>query len=135
MRMHEIMNLVEGPDADYEMWGPEHGIDDFVRTEFNTGGCYELAVALNEKTGWPIYGRYDAHGDLDHAWVVGPGNRAVDVNGIHDGPVAVTPYDTNQASGEPLPRDAESVNAEMLRWAEQLIHHFPEHFGLAGDKL
>jgi hypothetical protein len=117
-------------EHDYEQWEPKHGIDDFVRVEFNTGGCYELAVALNAKTGWPVYGRYDKHGDLDHAWVVAPGNRAVDVNGIHDGPVAITPYDTIPVKGKPLPKGSEGINAEMLEWANQLIQHFPDYFGV-----
>lgn len=130
MDMRGFIDLVE--TLDYDEWTPERGIDEFVRTEFMTGGCYALAVALHDKTGWPIQANFDAYGDVNHVWVIRPDGAAVDINGVHDTSVAKTKYDldgTPPSGPEPYPAD-DPVDQDMLAWARQLIDGFPDHFGL-----
>lgn len=55
--------------------------DDIVN--FTQGNCHELALAINEITGWPIYTFYDPDEDLGdlHAFVQCPRGTYVDVQG------------------------------------------------------
>lgn len=61
-------------------------IDGAARTVFTTGQCHALALALHERTGWPIrvlaYGRKGAAVTSgNHLVVVDPDGNAVDIEG------------------------------------------------------
>lgn len=123
--MRKFINIVTEGD-----WTPAQGLDEFVRTEFTCGGCGYLALALHDLTGWPIR----AFGD-DHIWVINPQGRAVDINGVHPEDYALTQWDDGVAPGQAQDIDPETLRSElqdsgMLKWAREIIEHFPEHFGL-----
>jgi hypothetical protein len=54
-------------------------------TRFTCGSCYQLAQAINEITGWPIYAFWDEHfEDYDiHAFVKTPRGTFMDITGEH----------------------------------------------------
>lgn len=142
----------------YDEWSPEHGIDSFVRSTFSTGGCGYLALVLHEKTGWPIYAEIDVPeaewhehgGGIDHIWVVNHSYQAVDINGVHPEEFAQSKYNDpdwgpNKEAPHLNPRigkrgDVVQLShdylltscrdAELLKWAEDLVELFPQHFGL-----
>lgn len=127
-----------------DVWTPSQGINDFVRGEFTTGGCFELAAVLHRRAGWPIYGHV-LQGELVHAWAVNPEGRAVDIHGVHAGAVAFCAYTQMQCTdtqgvershvGDPinLTSSAFMQEADLTEWAEELLVHFPEHFSLTPD--
>jgi hypothetical protein len=149
MRLLELYKVIDEitasgslDDDGYEQWEPEHGIDNFVRTEFSAGGCYDLATALHQQTGWPIWGTFEKdHPDMvSHVWVIRPDGKAVDINGIHSQNVAKTKYDNDtERYGRPTqtlePRQLDaselSNDPEMVTWATELIQTNPEHFGIS----
>lgn len=109
--------------------------DDFTRTEFNCGACGDFASALHDLTGWSIMAEFSGVDDIEHIWVVNDEGRAVDVNGIHDDGVAITPYSIpNRNRVLPIERhEAVSDDDYSLRnryWAHALIKRFPELFGV-----
>lgn len=137
MKIRDLINIVEAAQrdtiADYDQWSPERGIDDFVKTEFTTGGCAALAVALAEKTGWAVAA--DFLGDeLEHAWCLNRAEKAVDINGVHTGKIAVTKYGReNGVKTKRIKLDALRADIQdkgMLEWARQIVELFPEHFGI-----
>jgi hypothetical protein len=135
-------------EATYDEWKPEHGIDNFVRSTFSTGGCGYLAVAVNEKTGWPIHAEMSPDGDVDHIWCVNDAGLAVDINGVHPeafaqskfndpewGPNKIAPHLNPRIGhrGEIVklePQQAGGSDQELMDWARDLVALFPKHFGL-----
>lgn len=126
----------------YDEWKPEHGIDNFVRTEFTCGSCGYLALALHEVTGWPIMAVFESSSPyeeptIEHVWVVNPQGKAVDVNGVHPTGYAKTKYDgPSSGANDVRPLDSDFVRKEMadegaLAWARPLVKNFPEHFGIS----
>lgn len=59
------------------------GQEDIVR--FTCGSCYQLAEAISDVTGWPIYAFWDKHfKDYDiHAFVKTPRGTYLDIYGEH----------------------------------------------------
>lgn len=130
-------------------WRPEHGITEFVISEFTAGACHHLALALHRITGWPIMAELppeepDALDAAIHYWVVTPDGKAVDIQGVHATDWASTPYSLTAPEG-PLrrvpvelllsdtadpARCACRLALEYTAWAETLVAHFPGHFGL-----
>ncbi|MDW9478973.1 hypothetical protein GOB57_09795 [Sinorhizobium meliloti] len=114
-------------------------LDEFTITEFNCGACGDFAAALHDLTGWPIKAEFHPNGDIEHVWVVNPEGRAVDVNGIHQDDMPVTPYSAPvRARTAWLPRNEASSNSRFAeqnrKWAKALLNRYPEMFGLAGCK-
>lgn len=132
--------------ADYEMWEPKHGIDDFVRTEFTCGRCAYLALVLNEIGLGRIWAEIDEYGDLGHVWIVNQQGRAVDINGVHPNRVAKTKYNDPRwlakQGAEPTPRGEvqditskidtllDGVDTDAMDWARQIVANHPKHFGI-----
>lgn len=111
-------------------------LDAITITEFNCGACGDFAAVLHDLTGWPIKAEFHPKGDIEHVWVVNPDGRAVDVNGVHQDDLAVTPYSTparertawisrNEASSE------SRFAVQNRQWAKALLDRYPEMFGLA----
>lgn len=138
--------MVHATDA---IWRPEHGITDFVITEFTAGACHHLALALHRVTGWPIMAELppeepDALDGAIHYWVVTPEGKAVDIQGVHatdwantpyslahpEGPLRVVPRQTLLSDNSDPSTCAGRLAREYAAWAETLVAHFPEHFGL-----
>lgn len=148
--MRSFMRIVENRiwdhgdvDLDYGKWSPQHGIDNFVRTEFTVGGCGYLALAIHEKTGWPIVAE-TSDGEIEHVWCLNPGGMAVDINGIHPDGFALTKYHDSvwggnadqSLRGNVVPVDSkvlasENSDIDMMTWARQLVELFPHHFGVS----
>lgn len=113
------------------------GPDGHARVSFTCGLCCVFAAALHDRTGWRIVAEYENGGeDLAHAWVVDPDGRAVDVNGIHEGGWARTPYSEKEAGPvRSLGRDEclriDGNLDEDYLWAAGLIEAWPELYGVA----
>ncbi len=69
---------------------------------FTLGGCDALAIAIHDKTGWPIIAITDAHnvygdraggGSAMHWMVKHPNGKFLDIDGIHDPEAIVEQYD------------------------------------------
>lgn len=119
------------PDYQYDGWTPDHGIDYFVRTEFTTGGCGQLAAAIHDRTGWPIY--VDEDGDeWGHAYCINPNGHAVDINGVHPSDWAQTKYSINKGNIRKVNRKEISNDGPdgYYGWATALLDNFPDHFGI-----
>lgn len=107
-------------------------LDKFTRDKFVDGLCCYLAVALHDRTGWPIYAEFE-NDLISHAWVMNNDGLAVDINGIHAGNRAVT-YASSSNPGSIKPVDAARVRRRddyFEDWANKLIQKYPEHFGVA----
>ncbi|WP_038129373.1 hypothetical protein [Vibrio fluvialis] len=106
-------------------------LDDNARTEFVCGGCYYLAVTIHKLTGYPIYAEIDGD-DFIHCWVTDPDGNAIDINGIHNGNWAKTPYSSATPKGSILKYHALDTldNTDLLEWARDLVLSHPSHFNL-----
>lgn len=106
-------------------------LDDHARSEFVCGGCYYLAVALHQITGFPIFAEIDGS-EFIHCWVMNPDGNAIDVNGIHKGNWAKTPYSQDLPSGvvQEYHDEDELADDEMFEWAKDLVFSHPEYFNL-----
>ncbi len=132
-------------DTEYDDWEPAHGINNLVRTEFSTGGCGYLALAIHEKTGWPMVAEMSPDNDVDHVWCLNGSGMAVDVNGVHPEAFAMTKYHEPTWAGnigQPAPKrgrvapmstavqQRECTDEMMMSWARELVQLFPQHFGI-----
>lgn len=112
-------------------------LDDFTLSEFNCGACGDLAAYLHELTGWEIWAELADNGDIEHAWVVNDDGNAVDINGVHEGMRAVTPY-SSRIAGRLVPLAKEDCagkgrfGEEYRAWAAALVERYPERFGAFG---
>ncbi|OXX44824.1 hypothetical protein B9J93_12665 [Vibrio sp. V17_P4S1T151] len=97
-------------------------LDDNARTEFVCGGCYYLSVTLHKLKGYPIYAEIDVD-DFIHCWVTDPDGNAIDINRIHNGNWAKTPYSSATPKGIILKH-------HLLERARDLILSHPSHFNL-----
>jgi hypothetical protein len=108
-------------------------IDAHAITEFTTGACGYLAVALHDVTGWSIMAELERDDEIAHIWVVNDHGDAVDINGVHDGGWAATKY-SGAAPGRiaSLPREEAigPARPDFVEWAEALVRDNVEHFGL-----
>jgi hypothetical protein len=59
-------------------------IDDDAVRAFTQGQCHALALALHERTGWPIRQLENDEGEPFHLYVETPDGRALDITGAHD---------------------------------------------------
>ena len=59
-------------------------IDAAAVRAFTGGQCHALAMALAERTGWPVIAALDDDGDSNHFFVTTPDGRALDITGCHD---------------------------------------------------
>jgi len=118
----------------YEIWDPKFGIDDFVKKEFTTGLCYQLAQQISILTGWVIYAEVlkDSKGNenFEHFWVVNNDFFAVDINGVHKSNFAETIYSKKRSRGEAREVSALDEFTASSGWAKEVVHHFPEYFGI-----
>jgi hypothetical protein len=75
--------VVAGSDGcSYEL---EPGVlDERAEAAFLHGQCHALALALHERTGWPIIGVEDEELDICHFHVQTPCGRALDITGAHE---------------------------------------------------
>ena len=118
-----------------DLWQARNGIDDFVKTEFTCGGCYDLAYVLREITGWDIYVELDGN-DILHAWVKNEDGCAVDINGVHSGNWAKTGYHDDMPKGRIEKYDNPNDGlGNFGDWAKEIVKEFPEHFGVQDFKL
>lgn len=106
-------------------------LDESAKTEFVCGGCYYLAVVLHQITGYPIYAEIDGD-EFIHCWVTNPDGNAIDINGVHNGNWAKTPYSKNLPKGaiKEYHNKDELVAHDMVEWAKDLVFSHPEHFNL-----
>lgn len=115
-------------EPEYERWQPEYGIDNFVKTEFTCGACHYLAYALHKHTGWAIYSVGE-----EHYYVINNDGKAVDIYGVRPTQYAPTKYDIDQKKST-QPSIVESIedvsDNDYYLWAEKLITHFPNYFGI-----
>lgn len=58
-------------------------IDADSRAAYLHGQCHALALALNETTGWDIWGSQDGELDIVHVAVRAPDGRFLDITGLH----------------------------------------------------
>lgn len=152
MRLIENMNrpwMDHGDEeVDYEEWEPKYGIDNLVRSEFSTGGCGYLALALTEKTGWPVVAETSEDGDIEHIWCVNANGMAVDINGVHPEafaqskfndpewrPNKIMPHDMVGKRGKVIPISCETLDGfcheqMTMDWAREIVELFPSHFGI-----
>lgn len=114
----------------YDCWDISQGIDSFVKTEFTCGGCFALAVAINDVTGWPIHGIENSH-----YYVINNDGKAVDIYGIRPTDKAPTKYDMNRTPEfETIicvkTFDRKEIDIDYYEWASLLVKSFPNHFGI-----
>lgn len=118
---------------DYTQWTPDKGIDDFVKTEFTCGACYQLALALHYKTGWPIMAKRYGD-DIVHCYVINSVNSAVDIYGVRPTAQAPTRFDpvipVSQLSIVKLEPEIPDETDSYYQWAVDLIAQNPTHFGI-----
>jgi hypothetical protein len=98
--------------------------EEFAQVEFTCGYCHCFALALHQKTGWPIYC------DDNHYWVVNPEGNAVDIAGVHESNYAVTEWndpDPTAVRGITL-GELEPCNDEILQWAIEVIEQNPDKY-------
>ncbi|MGR5367121.1 hypothetical protein [Photobacterium damselae] len=107
-------------------------LDDHARTEFVCGGCYSLALVLHQITGYPIYAEIDGD-EFIHCWIKNPDGNAIDINGIHDGNWAKTPYSQSSPKGviQEYQGNNDLVDPDMIEWARDLVFSHLEHFNLS----
>jgi hypothetical protein len=114
-------------------------IDEFTVTEFTTGACGYLAAALHRATGWPIVAEFDGPlaDDVAHIWVENECGFAVDINGIHKGSWARTKYSGIEPGRiEKIPLTmADGPDTGFVSWAEHLVRHNQDYFGIHGLKI
>lgn len=61
--------------------------DDTARFAFSAGHCHSFAMALHDRTGWPILamsGKYSGYTNLQHMVVVMPDGKWLDARGIQE---------------------------------------------------
>jgi len=62
-------------------------LDDAARYAFAAGHCHALALAIHERTGWPMLamsGRNSGYKDLRHVVVLMPDGKWLDIQGPRD---------------------------------------------------
>lgn len=59
-------------------------LDERARLAFGAGQCHGLAVALKQRTGWPLVAVDDVKGKRIHVCVRAPDGALIDVNGAHN---------------------------------------------------
>ena len=87
-------------------------LDDAARYAFSAGHCHALALAIHERTGWPMLamsGRYSAYKDLQHVVVVMPDGKWLDVQGPRD-------------PEEELHRHKQAINADEVSNMGRIRH-------------
>lgn len=84
-------------------------IDGFAERAFTHGGCDALAIALHDRTGWPIAAiadHHNVHGDRAgggsalHWTVLHPSGRLLDIDGLHDPADLVERYHGDADDGQ-----------------------------------
>lgn len=117
---------------DYEIWIPENGIDNFLKTEFTCGNCFYLALAIHQKTKWPIKAKVVGD-DVIHCYVVNKNGKAVDIYGVRPTEHAPTRYDSNidySFNVIDLKPETPDESNKDYQWAKELVTIFPEYFGI-----
>lgn len=81
-------------------------LDSEARAAFTFGHCHSLALALHERTGWPMLGLQHHSKEINHVVVVMPDGRWLDAKGPH--PANPAPY---PGAKPPLRMSSEEVIA------------------------
>jgi hypothetical protein len=82
---------------------------------FTLGQCHGMALALHERTGWPMVAAYDAHGSCQHVLANAGDDRFVDITGARSRAqlLAESSFD----SIEPIDRPAVQALTTQAGWA------------------
>lgn len=104
---------------------PEDGEE--AEEAFLQGSCESLALAIHERTGWPIFR------NEEHAWCVTPEGNAVDIRGVH--PTNAAPLGDDDADQPVVPYSVSHdevvrIDPNNYGWALWMVKHYPEHFGI-----
>lgn len=71
--------------SEHRAWRVTPGVIDADAVHaFTSGQCHALALALHERTGWPLRWLEDDEGDPLHCFVETPEGKALDIAGVHD---------------------------------------------------
>lgn len=93
---------------------------------FTCGCCHLLAQEISRRAGWPLYSISDDDGlPDDHAFVLHPSGKYLDVNGLHS--------EEEMLEGWASRDDAQVIHTnwtELLSWGDD-----PDGFGWDGDKV
>ncbi|HEY5990612.1 MAG TPA: hypothetical protein VIV12_30100 [Streptosporangiaceae bacterium] len=100
-------------------------LDVNARTAFTEGHCHSLALALHEKTGWPLIGGVDRGPEYgsgrvpDHVVVQVPDGRLLDITGLH------TVEDFEEEWGTVQPLDPAEVAAGFpYQLGPDVVHRY-----------
>lgn len=127
-----IANHGDVPES-YTSWNPSMGVDDFVKTEFTCGACYQLALALHYKMGGQIMAKRDGE-DVVHCYIINSANVAVDIYGVRPTNQAPTRFDpvvpVSRLSIVKLEPEIPDETDSYYQWAVDLINQNPTYFGI-----
>lgn len=84
-------------------------------TAFTLGQCHGMALALHERTGWPMVAAHDAQGSCQHVVADAGDDRFVDITGARSRTQLLA--ESNFNSVEPIDRPAVQALTTQAGWA------------------
>jgi len=107
-------------------------IDDYTKTEFQTGGCYALAQLISIITGWTLFVEVEKNSNnlsIIHAFCVNDDGFAVDINGIHSEDYAKTDF-SDYKIGNIIKYQNDEHFGYYSEWAYEIICLNFKYFGI-----